>query len=93
MKEFELENGEMVVLQVRKHWFVFVLELLPYLIAAAVPFMLPNLLTLIPSSDQYPNYINLEGNLPDEKPRLFEMICEARKRNESEFRPFFIGTE
>ena len=45
------------------------------------------------ASDHYTNYINLEGNLPDGKPKLLEMIREARKRDESEFRPFFIGTE
>ncbi len=37
MKEFELEPGEHVVREMRKHWFLFVVELLPYAIFALVP--------------------------------------------------------
>ena len=48
MKEFELEPGEHVVKEARKHWFIFLGELLPYAIIAAVPFALPNLLTFAP---------------------------------------------
>jgi len=53
MKEFELEPGEHVVLQVRKHWFLFLAELLPYAIMAIVPFALPKLLVLAPPLAQY----------------------------------------
>jgi hypothetical protein len=45
------------------------------------------------TSDHYTNYVNLCGRLPDEKPRLLEEINEALTRDESEFRPFFIGTQ
>lgn len=37
MEEFTLEPGESITLAVRKHWFVFTLELLPYFILALVP--------------------------------------------------------
>lgn len=53
MKEFELEPGEHVVLQVRKHWFLFLGELLPYAILAVIPFALPKLLALAPPLASY----------------------------------------
>src|SRR3989344_1223480 len=53
MKEFELEPGEHVVLQVRKHWFLFFIELLPYAILAVIPFALPKLLPLVPPLAPY----------------------------------------
>jgi radical SAM superfamily enzyme YgiQ (UPF0313 family) len=45
------------------------------------------------TSDHYTNYINLQGRLPDDKPRLLDEIKSALKQDESRFRPFFIGTE
>jgi radical SAM superfamily enzyme YgiQ (UPF0313 family) len=45
------------------------------------------------TSDHYTNYINLCGWLPDDKPRLLNEIRQALERDESEFRPFFIGTQ
>ncbi|MCP4688833.1 MAG: radical SAM protein [Desulfobacterales bacterium] len=45
------------------------------------------------TSDHYTNYINLEGRLPEDKERLLQQIESARSREESAFRPFFIGTE
>ncbi len=45
------------------------------------------------TSDHYTNYINLEGKLPEDKPVLLEQIDKALTWDESEFRPFFIGTE
>ncbi len=47
MKEFELEADEHVVAQVRRHWFLFVLELLPFAILAVAPFALPPLISLV----------------------------------------------
>ena len=44
------------------------------------------------TSDHYTNYINLHGRLPQDKPRLLQEITRALKRDESEFRSFFIGT-
>ncbi len=48
MKEFELEPGEHVVKQARKHWLLFAATLLPYAILLAIPFALPGLLRLTP---------------------------------------------
>jgi radical SAM superfamily enzyme YgiQ (UPF0313 family) len=45
------------------------------------------------TSDHYTNYINLQGSLPDDKPRLLMEIGDALGRDESEFRPFFVGTQ
>ena len=45
------------------------------------------------TSDHYTNYINLCGRLPHDKPRLLDEINYALERDESEFRPFFIGTQ
>jgi radical SAM superfamily enzyme YgiQ (UPF0313 family) len=45
------------------------------------------------ASDHYSNYINLEGKLPRDKARMLESIRKARLREESDFRPFFVGTE
>ena len=53
MKEFELEPGEHVVREARKHWFLFLGELLPYAILAAIPFALPKLIVLAPSLASY----------------------------------------
>jgi hypothetical protein len=53
MKEFELEPGEHVVMQVRKHWFLFVVGLLPFLVLALVPFLVPGLLRLSPVTGQF----------------------------------------
>ena len=53
MQEFELEPGEHVVLSARKHWFLFLAELLPYAIIAVLPFALPKLLVLSPKLAPY----------------------------------------
>src|SRR3989344_6059301 len=58
MKEFELEPGEHVVKQVRKHWFVFLAELLPYAIMAVLPFAAPKLLALAPPMAGYAGFFN-----------------------------------
>ncbi len=43
------------------------------------------------ASDHYSNYLNLYGNLPDDRPRLLQLIESALRQPESVFRPFFIG--
>ncbi|MDM8522358.1 radical SAM protein [Desulfococcaceae bacterium HSG8] len=43
------------------------------------------------ASDHYTNYINLEGRLPGEKAGFLEQISSALQKDESAFRPFFIG--
>ncbi|HVW71734.1 MAG TPA: PH domain-containing protein [Candidatus Paceibacterota bacterium] len=40
MEEFTLEPGESITLAVRKHWVVFTLELLPFVIVALVPLII-----------------------------------------------------
>ncbi len=44
-------------------------------------------------SDHYTNYVNVAGDLPRDRDRLLAYLEEARRRPESDFRPFFIGTE
>jgi radical SAM superfamily enzyme YgiQ (UPF0313 family) len=45
------------------------------------------------TSDHYTNYINLAGQLPDDTLGLLELIETALNRDESTFRPYFVGTE
>ena len=45
------------------------------------------------TSDHYTNYINLHGGLPQDKPRLLDEISRALERDESGFRPYFVGTQ
>ncbi len=49
MKEFELEPGEHVVREARKHWILFAAELLPYAILMVIPFALPKFFVFIPT--------------------------------------------
>jgi hypothetical protein len=53
MKEFELGPDEQIVIETRKHWFLFLVELLPYVIAVIVPFAIPKILTLVQPLAQY----------------------------------------
>ena len=48
VKEFELEPSEQVVIIARKSWLIFLVELLPYAILAAIPFALPNIIAYSP---------------------------------------------
>ncbi len=63
MKEFELEPGEHVVLQVRKHWLLFLGELLPYAILAIIPFALPKLLPLAPPLAPYAEFFDYTNSI------------------------------
>ena len=58
MKEFELEPGEHVVKESRKHWFLFLAELLPYAILAVIPFAIPKLLVLAPPMAKYAEFFD-----------------------------------
>jgi uncharacterized membrane protein YdbT with pleckstrin-like domain len=58
MKEFELEPGESVVLETRKHWFIFLTELVPYAILAIIPFALPGLLQFAPPLAPYAKFLD-----------------------------------
>lgn len=44
MSEFPLEDGERVMRTVRKHWFVLVVSLVPFLLLAWLPTFLPGFL-------------------------------------------------
>jgi radical SAM superfamily enzyme YgiQ (UPF0313 family) len=44
-------------------------------------------------SDHYTNYLNLSGNLPEDKNRLIVEIDRALTWDPGRFRPFFIGTQ
>jgi radical SAM superfamily enzyme YgiQ (UPF0313 family) len=45
------------------------------------------------TSDHYTNYLNLSGNLPQEKDRLIDEIDQALGWNASRFRSSFVGTQ
>jgi radical SAM superfamily enzyme YgiQ (UPF0313 family) len=45
------------------------------------------------TSDHYTNYLDLSGNLPEDKGRLLDEIDRALNRDPNNFRPFFIGTQ
>ncbi|MEA3231158.1 MAG: radical SAM protein, partial [Thermodesulfobacteriota bacterium] len=45
------------------------------------------------ASDHYTNYLNLSGNLPEDKDRLLGEIDRALNWEPSRFRPFIIGTQ
>ena len=57
MKEFDLEEGEQVVRETRKHWFFFCAELLPYILFALVPFVLARILRLWAPTALYAPYV------------------------------------
>lgn len=64
MKEINLGPNEHIVIEVRKHWFYFVLELLPFAIFAALPFAAPKLLALAPPLAAYAAYFSYEELVP-----------------------------
>lgn len=45
------------------------------------------------ASDHYTNYINLEGRMPESRERMIAALRAALTRDESTFRPFFVGTQ
>lgn len=54
MEEFPLNFGERVIAAVRKHWFVLFLELLPFLVLALVPTILPELVDWVARQSNTP---------------------------------------
>ncbi len=44
-------------------------------------------------SDHYTNYLNVEGRLPEQKEDILNKIESALKRDQSTFRPFFVGNQ
>jgi len=45
------------------------------------------------ASDHYTNYLDVAGRLPEDREAMLENLRRALKRDESAFRPFFIGTQ
>jgi radical SAM superfamily enzyme YgiQ (UPF0313 family) len=45
------------------------------------------------ASDHYTNYLDVAGHLPADRETMREELRRALKRDESTFRPFFIGTQ
>lgn len=58
MREFELEPGEHLVLEARKHWFLFFAELVPFAIIALIPFVIPKVLVIAPPLAQFAPYFD-----------------------------------
>lgn len=44
-------------------------------------------------SDHYTNYVNLNGRMPDDRDRMLGLIDEALTRDESYFRPIYVGAQ
>jgi radical SAM superfamily enzyme YgiQ (UPF0313 family) len=45
------------------------------------------------ASDHYTNFVDINGRLPEDRNAMLEALRRALKRDESTFRPFFIGTQ
>jgi len=45
------------------------------------------------ASDHYTNYLDVAGRLPEDRQTMLEGLRRALRREESTFRPFFIGTQ
>ena len=45
------------------------------------------------TSDHYTNYLDINGRLPEDRDAMLQALRRALGRDESTFRPFFIGTQ
>ena len=45
------------------------------------------------TSDHYTNYFDINGRLPEDRDAMLQALRRALARDESTFRPFFIGTQ
>jgi hypothetical protein len=45
------------------------------------------------TSDHYTNYLEVAGHLPEDRGAMLEELRRALARDESTFRPCFIGTQ
>jgi radical SAM superfamily enzyme YgiQ (UPF0313 family) len=45
------------------------------------------------TSDHYTNYLDVAGRLPEDREAMLEGLRRALQRSESDFRPFFVGTQ
>lgn len=48
---------------------------------------------MLVASDHYTNYLDVAGQLPEDREALLGKLRQALSRDESTFRPFFIGTQ
>ena len=44
-------------------------------------------------SDHYTNYVNVYGKMPDDREKMLEVIDDALKKDETLFRPIYVGTQ
>lgn len=58
MREFELEPGEHLVKEVRKHWLLFFADLVPFAILVIVPLAIPNALRSAVALERFADYFN-----------------------------------
>jgi radical SAM superfamily enzyme YgiQ (UPF0313 family) len=66
----------------------------PHQVLRETRLLIQNLsISTVLTSDHYTNYLNLSGNLPEDKDRLIQTVNQALTRDESRFRPYFIGTQ
>jgi radical SAM superfamily enzyme YgiQ (UPF0313 family) len=66
----------------------------PHRVLRETRLLLENILCqTVLASDHYTNYLNLSGRMPEDKGRLLAEIDGALCRDESSFRPFFVGTQ
>ncbi len=49
--------------------------------------------TSLVASDHYTNYVNVEGSLPEDRRKMLELVHSALERDESCFRPVYVGTQ
>jgi len=63
MPEFTLEPNEEVIRETRKHWFLFATGLIPFVVLAFLPLIIPNLLSLSPQMAPYGARINFGESL------------------------------
>ena len=45
------------------------------------------------TSDHYSNYVDVYGKMPDDREKMLKTLYEALKRDESSFRPVYIGRQ
>ena len=45
------------------------------------------------TSDHYTNYVDIHGRLPDDRKEMLKVLDEAMKRDESSFRPVYVGMQ
>ncbi|MHB9072797.1 MAG: radical SAM protein [Desulfobaccales bacterium] len=64
-------------------------QVLAETLALLAQITIPTLVT----SDHYTNYLDVAGQLPDDRETMLEKLRQALSRDESAFRPFFIGTQ